>query len=218
MSVVFFKGVGGASTATIDDTGSTYTGFCVKCCAKICVPIGTNGGQRRSQVVEWDSCGSTLVNAINNASDVLQFILNNTKGFLSMYTMQMGLYRPDVEGTPVDAGSLAYWDLQSTNAEDSSGNIRTVQKAVYPRLYIPFCKSEPTLTQITSQFQALLTAGKICQINFGNENKSNIRVSICSAIQGTTQKLYKGKKIALLTSIDTESGGADGVISKNPAS
>ena len=85
--------------------------YAVKCGLKITVPLANQNGARRTQAVTFDSPGTSLQNAINNAADVAQWIADNSDGYITMFTMQLGLYRPDVEGTPMQAGELSYASL-----------------------------------------------------------------------------------------------------------
>lgn len=216
MSIVLFPGVGTSdSVDVVDDSGSEYTGYFVKCSAKITVPLASNSGGRRSQICQWDSCGATLAQAVNNASDVAQWIVDNSNGYITTFSMNVGLYRPDAEGTPVESGSLKYWSFRGTNGKTNAGVVRTgLEKVVSPNIYVPFAKTNKSYDTLLAEFQALVTAGKLCQINFADADKSKLRCSVLTGNLGGAMKAYDAKTIAQLTSIDTSAGGGDGVLAK----
>lgn len=214
MGVLLPNGIGNTETEMINDAGAAYTGTCVRCSASICVPIGNQAGSVRKQIIEWDSPGGNLNTAIQNASDVLQFVLDNSLGYLTMFCLQLGLYRPDIEGTPMNAGEIQYLECGSTNGADSSGNARIVEKVVNPRLFIPFYDTSKNYNTVKTAFTALVTAGKIGQMNFGNAEKSNLRVSVCTRSNGCTLKDWEAKLRPTMTNIDTSAGVSDGYIAK----
>lgn len=217
MGVLFPNGVGNTETEMINDAGAAYAGTCVRCSASICIPIGNQQGSVRKQIIEWDSPGSNLNTAIQNASDVLQFVLDNSLGYLTMFCMQMGLYRPDIEGTPMQAGEIQYLECGSTNGADASGNVRIVEKVVNPKLYIPFFDVSKNYNTVKSAFAALVAAGKIGQMNFGNAEKSNLRVSVSTRVNGCTLKDWEAKLRPTLSNIDTSAGASDGYLAKRTA-
>lgn len=216
MSIVLFPGVGSNDpVAVVDDRDSAYTGYFVKCSLKITVPISSNSGGRRSQICQWDSCGSTLAAAVTNANDVAQWIVDNSNGYITTFSMNVGLYRPDIEGTPVESGSLKYWTFRGTNGKTSAGAVRTgLAKVVSPNLYIPFAKTNKSYDTLLTEFQALVTAGKLCQVNFADAEKSILRCSTLTGNLGGAMKAYDAKTIAQLAPIDSFAGGGDGVLAK----
>lgn len=221
MSVKMFKGIGiqsPAPTVYSAESGEVSASlYAVKCSLKVTVPIASQTGGRRSQIVVWDSPGSTLQEAINNAGDVAQFILDRTKGYSTMFTMQLGLFRPDVEGTPMDAGELAYGSVVGTNAKTSAGVLTNAKRVKYSNLYIPFIKDDVERSTLKSAFQALCTAGKIGAINFHDANKNSFDVATFSAVNGCQIKDYDARILPQLTNDDSSSGIGDGTLSKDPS-
>lgn len=216
MSVQFFKGVGGSDKVMYNgSTGAAYTGFAVKCAGKITVPIANQNGGRRSQIVTFDAMGSSLVEAIDNATDIMQTILNRSNGYLTMFTLQCGLYRKDIEGTPVEAGSLKYGSVKVVNTRSSSGAAVAVSKAKSMSIYFPFVNTK-NLQLLEDDVASLIADGKLCNVSFHDDNKNSFDVTPFTWSGQGTIKDYVANEIALLESNDTSAGGSDGVLRKRP--
>lgn len=217
MSLQIFKGVGSSTKSVYSaETGAVAANlYAVKCGLKITVPLANQNGARRTQAVTFDSPGTSLQNAINNAADVAQWIADNSDGYITMFTMQLGLYRPDVEGTPMQAGELSYASLEAVNTKNSSGVAQSVSKAKSIRLYVPFCKASTSKASLKSGLQALLTSGKLGSINFHDANKDSFDVGTMSYVNGITIKEYEAKALQMLSSNDTDAGISDGILRKD---
>lgn len=217
MSVKIFRGIGSSDLDNFNGTtgSAANTLYAVRAALKITVPIGENDGSRRSQTVEWDSQGTSIQNAINNAADVAQTIVDNSNGYITMFTLQLGLFRPDVEGTPMSAGELSYASIGLTNLKNASGEPVSAVRARSHNMYVPFAKETVTRAGIKSAFQALATAGKICQINFHDNTKESFDITPLTYVYGSTLKDYEAKGNMLLASDDTNAGISDGTLRKS---
>lgn len=218
MSVQFFKGVGGSSLDMFNGTtGASYSGYAVKWGAKISVPIDTENGARRTQVISGASQGASLVEAINNATDTCQWIVDNSLGVLTMFTLQCGLYRHDKLGTPIPARTLRYGYIDATNKNDANGPVLVTGKVRSVRAFIPFIVTNKSIDTLNAEFQALLTAGKVCSLNFHDEEQDSFDVTPMTGLKNSFEiKGYSRDELALLSSNDDTSGGSDGVLRKRP--
>lgn len=216
MSLQILKGVGSSTKDVYSaETGAISASlYAVKCGLKVTVPVANQAGARRTQAVAWDSPGTSLQNAINNAADVAQFIVDNSDGYATTFTMQLGLYRPDVEGTPMEAGELSYASIEAVNTKTNAGVVQAVNRARSVRLYVPFCKSDVSKASLKAGVQALCTAGKLGSINFHNSDKDSFDVGTMSYVNGITIKDYEAKALQQLTSNDSDEGISDGVLRK----
>lgn len=213
MSVQFFNGVGGSDLEMFNGTsGASYTGNAVIWGAKIACPVSDQNGGVRTQVLKGASPGANLVTAINNATDVVQAILNKSKGYLVNFSVQCGLYRHDKLGVPVPPNKLLYGYVDITNVVDGTGQTVSAQKSKSQRVYFPFVSTKD-LGELESTVQALMTAGKICALNFHDEDKDSFDVTPMTGMAGIGRiQEYTRKELALLASNDTSSGGSDGVL------
>lgn len=220
MSVQIFRGVGGSTLNNFNATtgAAANTLYAVQASAKITCPIGDEEGTRRSQTVEWCSQGSSIQEAIDNAADVLQFVVDNSNGYISMFCLQLGLFRSDVEGIPMEAGAISYASISATNTKNASGERVQAVRARNSNLYIPFCKETASKASLKAGVQALCTAGKLCTINFHDANKESFDIGPLTYVYGATIKDYEAKGRNMLQSNDTGSGITDGVIRKTTSS